>query len=301
MAKLSEKTTAPCIKLMYLGYSGEGKSSSLVPLSIPGYRGQEGYELRWLDFDGKAEEVVRAVLARMLKEKKISPEQYKVALTEKNDIVKCTEATGIVDAREGKKTVKKIGVSGPAMAWKNAVKALSGWERSWDDKKILVVDSFTYAVQAMVKYDQELNGRSNQTLMWQEFQGPQQLAESLMTLAGDLETNVIVCGHQDPLELYKDTGKLDDKGKPIEELVDTLMVPISIGRAGRMKLPARFTHLLLATSEGSGVATKRWIYTRSNKGVVTKTPYYGTCEDRYPIETGMVDYFKLRDTLAGEG
>lgn len=301
MPKLEMNSSAPLIKMMFLGYSGEGKSSSIVPLSIPDFRDSHGYELRWLDFDGKAEEVVRSNLARMHREKKISDEQYKVALTENNDIVKCTESTGVVSAREGKKTIKKIGVSGPAQAWPNAVKALGQWERSWDDKKILVIDSFTFAVQAMVKYDQELNGRANQTLKWQEFQGPQQMAETLMTLAGDIPCNVIVCGHQDPLELYKATDQKDDKGQQVEELVDTLMVPISIGRAGRMKLPARFNHLLLATSEGSGGATKRWIYTKSRKGVVTKTPFFGTCEDRYPIETGLVDYFAIREKLAGEG
>jgi hypothetical protein len=301
MSKLTLETKAPLIKMMFLGYSGEGKSSSLVPLSIPGFRDGPGYELRWLDFDGKAEEVVRSTLARLHREKKITDDQYKIALTENNDIVKCTEATGIVSAREGKKTIKKIGVSGPAQSWPNAVKALGAWERSWDDTKILIVDSFTFAVQAMVKYDQELNGRSNQTLKWQEFQGPQAMAETLMTLAGDLQTNVIVTGHQDPLELYKATDQKDDKGVQVEELVDTLMVPISIGRAGRMKLPARFNHLLLATSEGAGDATKRWIYTKSRKGVITKTPFFGTCEGRYPIETGLVDYFKIRDRLAGEG
>lgn len=300
MPKLSLTSPAALIKMMYLGYSGEGKSSSIVPLSIPGFRSAKGYQLRWLDFDGKAEEVIRAVLNRMLKEKKITQEQYTTALTENNDVVKCTEATGIVSARQGKKTIKKIGVSGSATAWPDAVKALGAWERSWDQDKILIVDSFTFAVQAMVKYDQELNGRANQTLGWQEFQGPQQMADTLMSLAGDLAGNVIIAGHQDPLELYKATDQKDDKGNRIDELVDTLMVPISIGKAGRMKLPARFNHLLLATSEGNGAATKRWIYTVCRKGVTTKTPFFGNCADRYPIETGMVDYFKIRDVLAGK-
>jgi len=301
MPKLNLSSPAPFIKLMYLGYSGEGKSSSLVPLSIPGFRSAKGYELRWLDFDGKAEEVVRATLARLLREKKIDQKQHDTALTENNDIVKCTESTGIVSVKAPKKTVKAIGISGPAVAWPAAVKALGTWERSWDDTKILICDSFTFAVQAMVRYDQELNGRANTQLRWQEFSGPQQMAETFMNLAGDLQTNVIVCGHQDPLELYKATDQKDDKGQQVEELVDTLMMPISIGKAGRMKLPARFNHLLLATSEGSGTATKRWIYTRSHKGVVTKTPFFGTCQDRYPIETGLVDYFKIREALGGEG
>jgi hypothetical protein len=115
-----------------------------------------------------------------------------------------------------------------------------------------------------------------------------------MVTMADLQTHSIVCAHQDPLEIYKSTDKLDKNGDPEQDLVDTLMVPISIGKAGRMKLPARFNHALLATSEGKGGGTRRWIYTEPRVGVVTKTPFFGRCEPRYPIESGMVDYFKLR-------
>ena len=293
MPKLTAEPTQAFIKMLFMGYSGEGKSSALVPLSIPGYRDNPGYELRWLDFDGKAEEVVRSTLARMLHTKKITKEQHDVALYENNDIAACVEPSSIISARENGKTVKKLGITS-AKAWQTAVKAVEKWEGSLGDNTILITDSFTYAARSIVNFSQSMNNKLNQSLNWNDYQVPQQLAETLMVTMADLPTHSIVCAHQDPLEIYKATDKVDDKGNPEQELVDTLMVPISIGKAGRMKLPARFNHALLATSEGKGGATKRWIYTEPRVGVVTKTPFFGRCEPRYPIESGMVDYFKLR-------
>lgn len=293
--KLSPTAKPSLIKILYLGYSGEGKSTSLVPLGIPGYLDNPGYELRILDFDGKAEEVIRSTLARLVKEKVISQEQHDKALTENYDVCPCLEPTGIVSAREGKRTIKKLGVEGTATAWNTAIRQLEKWNSSFSDRTILVVDSFTYAVRAITNFCQELNGKLNQNLEWRDYQAPQQMAENLMVVCADLPTHSIVCGHADPLELYKSTDQIDDKtGAPVEELVDCLMVPISIGKSGRMKLPARMNHLLVASSDGKGATTRRYIYTEPRVGVVTKTPFYGRCEPRYPIDKGMVEYFKLR-------
>jgi hypothetical protein len=291
MPKLTTTSSSPLIKMLLMGYSGEGKSTALVGLGIPGYLDNPGYELRILDFDGKAEEVIRATLARYLKANLINKAQHDKALTENYDICPCIEQTGIVSLREGKRTVKNIGVTGIASAWSTAVKQIEKWSPSFSDKTILVVDSFTYAVRAITNFTQELNGRLNQSLEWRDYSQPQQLAESLMIMCADMSTHVIVCAHQDPLELYKSTGKLDDKGQPVEDLIDTLMVPISVGKSGRMKLPARMNHLLITSSEGKDAATKRYIYTEPRVGVVTKSPFYGLCESRYPIDTGLVKYF----------
>lgn len=292
--KLTPTSKSVLIKLLYLGYSGEGKSTSLVPLGIPGYLDNPGYELRILDFDGKAEEVIRSTLARFLKEKVITQAQHDKALVENYDVCPCLEPTGIVSAREGKRTIKKLGVEGTATAWNTAIRQLEKWGPSFSDKTILVIDSFTYAVRAITNFSQELNGKLNQTLEWRDYQTPQQTAETLMVLCADLSTHAIVCAHQDPLEMYKATDQVDDKtGAPVQDLVDTLMVPISVGKSGRMKLPARFNHLLVASSDGKGAGTRRYIYTEPRVGVVTKTPFYGRCEARYPLDKGMVDYFKL--------
>lgn len=293
MAKLSAQGKTPLIKMLYLGYSGEGKSTSLVPLGIPGYLDNPGYELRVLDFDSKFEEVVRSTLARMLKDGSINKEQHDTALTSNYDIAVCSESSGIVSSREGKKTVKKLGVDGTATAWNAAIKQLEKWAPSFSDRTILVVDSFTHAVRAITNFSMELNGKLNQSLEWRDYMGPQQLAENLMYCCADFPSHVIVTGHADPLEILKPTTQLNDKNEPIDELIDVIMAPISVGKAGRVKLPSKMNHLLVASSEGKGGAVRRYVYTEPRVGVVTKTPFYGICESRYPLEKAMVLYFKV--------
>lgn len=298
MPKLSRETAPPLIKMLFMGLSGEGKSSALIPLSIPDYRGNPGYELRVLDFDSKFEEVARATLARMLKNKEITQEQHDTALYSNIDVQVCTETTGVVSGREGKRTVKKLGVEGTATAWNTAVKQLEKWSPSFGPTTILIVDSFTHAVRAITNFSQELNGKLNQALEWRDYQGPQHLAETLMYTAADLPTHSIVTAHQDPLEIIKPTTDIDEKGNPIEETVDVIMAPVSVGRAGRVKLPSKMNHLLVASSEGKGATVRRYIYTSPRVGVTTKTPFWGLCEERYLLDRGMVEYFKLGNTTA---
>lgn len=278
--------------MLYLGLSGQGKSTSLVPLGIPDYLGSPSYELRVLDFDAKFEEIVRSTLARLLKNKTITQAQHDTALTTNYDICVCAENKGIISAREGKRTIKTIGVE-TANAWATAVKQLEKWNSSWSDRTILVVDSFTHATKSITNFYQELNGKLNQTLEWRDFQGPQQLAESLMYLAADLPTHSIVTAHQDPLVIEKPTTAIDEKGNPITDVVDVIMAPKSIGKAGRVSLPSKMNHLLVAASEGKGGAEKRYIFTVPKVGVTTKTPYYGLCEERYDLDKGLVQYFSL--------
>jgi hypothetical protein len=295
MAKLELKpANAPLIKMLLMGLSGEGKSTALIPLTIPDYKGNPGYELRVLDFDSKFEEVARATLGRMLKTGAINQAQHDKALTENLDIAICSEQVGVVSAREGKKTIKKLGIDGTATAWTAAVRQIEKWSPSFSDRTIFVVDSFTHAVRAISNFTQELNGKLNQTLEWRDFMGPQSIAETLMYMAADLPTHSIITAHQDPLEIMKPTTQTDDKGQPIDEIVDVIMAPISIGRAGRVKLPSKMNHLLVASSEGKGSAVKRYIYTEPRVGVTTKSPFWGVAETRYPIDTALVSYFQLR-------
>lgn len=289
--KLTLEAKSSLIKMLYLGLSGQGKSTSLVPLGIPDYLGNPGYELRVLDFDSKFEEVVRATLARLLKTKVITQEQHDYALTHNYDICPCVENKGIISVREGKRTIKTLGVE-TATAWSTAVKQLEKWS-NWSDKTILIVDSFTHATKAITNFVQDLNGKLNQTLEWRDYQGPQQLAESLMYMAADLPTHAIVTAHQDPLVIEKPTTQVDDKGNPITDVVDVIMAPISIGKAGRVSLPSKMNHLLVAASEGKGGAERRYIFTTPKVGVTTKTPYYGLCEERYDLDKGLVQYFAL--------
>jgi hypothetical protein len=279
--------------MLFMGQSGSGKSTSCVPLGISGYLNNPGYELRVLDFDGKFEEVVRSTLARLLKEGVITKEQHDTSLIENYDICLCTEEQSVVSAREGKRTVKKLGIN-TATAWNTAVRQLEKWSPTFSDKTILIVDSFTHAVRAITNFCQELNSKLNQSLEWRDYSAPQHLAESLMFAASDFPCHTIITGHADPVEVNKPTTQVNDKGEVVDELVDVVMCPISVGKSGRVKLPTKMNHLLVAASEGKGTVSRRYVFTEPRVGVMTKTPYYGMCESKYPIDTALVEYFKLR-------
>jgi len=295
-------TTHPLIKAFYLGTQGQGKSGSTVPLAISGPirglpRPGEGFELRVLDFDGKYEEIARAVLHTMYapeppKKPLISKAQHDEALN-RIDLCVCREKTGIIKTTVQRKMASKIGIKGASSAWTTAVNQLDKWMNSFTPNHILIIDSLTHAAKVAANYSQELHGRFNQELTWKEFQEPQQLVANLMTFAADCPAHTIVCGHQTTHELYRKTTELDDEGKPIEELVDTFIVPVSVGKAGSLELPSQFNHCLVAAEEGKGRSISRYLHARPIKGVMTKSPFFNA-KARYPIETGWVEYFALR-------
>ena len=96
--KLTTESTPQLIKMFLLGYSGTGKSWSYVSLGVPDIiPGWKPLELRVLDFDGKAEEVIRSALAQMVQSKLITQTQHDSALNN-YDVVVCREHTAIVNA-----------------------------------------------------------------------------------------------------------------------------------------------------------------------------------------------------------
>lgn len=298
MAKLTlVPTSHPLIRSFILGNSGAGKSTSLVSLGVDNIlKDTPGYQLLWLDFDGKAEETVRSQLGRMVKDRIITLEQAEHALTNNYDIVRCRENTGIVSGIINGRQVEKIGVKGVPTAWTTAQKQLKKWQSTYSDRTILIYDSLTYAAQAAVNFSQDVNGMLNQELNWKQYSGPQQLITKLLTFGADVKSHLIILSHQDVIEITKNTGKVDNKGNEIEELLDVVVAPMSVGRAGRVQLPAQVNHLLVASSEGAGKTSKRYIYTVPTKGIDTKSPFYNA-RDSYEITKGMTEYFKLRESL----
>ena len=286
------------IKMFLLGISGTGKTWAYAYLGIPDIiPGWKPLKLRIFDFDGKdkAKEVIEAVLNLLLHKKEITKDQYLAAFAN-YDICNCLERNlSVVTVREGNKTVKRYGFKGGlTTAWKDSVAQMDIWDREgWDASHVLVTDSFKFAVDALANAKKELLGVANKPLVWQQYNDVQsEIADFLRRLA-PMDSHIIITAHQDPLEIYRDTGRKDEEGKPIQELIESLVLPISIGKSGRVQLPAGFNHMLLCREEGSGSNTRRVISTVPAGGVITKTPFYGRCKSTYSIDKGLVEYFKL--------
>lgn len=297
MAKLTATPTAlPLIKMIYLGYSGMGKSTSLVALGVPGIvKDFPGFELRVLDADGKFEEVVRANLAAWRDQNKISETQYSEAF-DHFDLIRVREDTGLTAVGYGgKDTPKGIGSVGQPTAWRKATDQLAQWQSSWSDKHVLIIDSLTHISKVISAWSQAMNNRTNKPLAWRDYMVPQQKVTDLLTLAADLPAHTIITGHQAPLEIRQKTGEIvtkdDGTKEELDELVESAMAPITIGRAIRIQVPTEFNHQLVAAQTLSG---ERRIFTKAEDGVVTKTPFWARAKESYPIGTGLAEYFLLR-------
>ena len=292
MPKLTlEPKITPLIKLILLGNSGSGKSTALVALGVKDIvKGFPGYELRWLDHDGKAEEIIRSQLYRLVKASVITRAQAEYALTNNYDVCVCREKTGIVGAGFGGD--QKIGVVGTPVAWTNGIKQIKKWHSTFSPETILIDDSLTYAAHAAVNFCQNANGQLNEPLSWRDYSCPQQLINRLMTLMADVPCPAILTGHYDAIEVTKRTGKKDNKGNEIEELLDVVVAPIAVGKSGRIQLPAQLNHLLVCATSGEGESAQRLIHTAPTKGIETKTPFFAA-KKTYPITKGLAEYFML--------
>ena len=302
--KLSEETEFKQLQtqMILLGISGMGKSSAVIPLAIPEIvKGWPGLEIRALDFDGKLKEVALTQLRTRLNRTRanrvgltpISKEQYEAAL-ENIDIEVCREKTKIIQ----KDTGKELGVES-ASAWKKAVRALERWLSSMDETKLLFVDSWTHmATQAVPTFTQAANNKLNVRLTWEDYLPAQQILGDALRTFADLGCHCIISAHQAPLDIYKKTGEVEIKNgrrKEIEEIVDSMIIPLSLGKAGRVQVPAQLNHMLVVTDNSNGV---RQIYTKPSRGVATKSPFFALAKATYGLDTGLVEYWQLGATSA---
>lgn len=302
--KLSDVKDKTYIKAILLGISGQGKSGSTVPLAIPGVvPGFPGYSLRVIDMDNKYAELALSILATMLDAKTISQDQYDTAIAN-IDVVGCPEPMGVIDAPQGKvegysfaagPAVKKqvIGVKGKSRAYFTAMEALRNWDSSFEPNHILILDSLTYMAQAVVNAALELMGKLNASLKWQDYPDPQAKLMSVLSYFAEKPCHSLILAHQTTHEIYRKTGRVDSDGVPEEELIASNVVPVSIGKAKSVEVPARFNHLLAYVTEGVGKSATRYISTKPHSGIITKTPFFGRAKDRYTLDKGLAEYFNL--------
>ncbi len=276
-----EHSTEIYKKIILMGDSGTGKTGSLVSLALA------GYNIKVIDFDCQAEEVVRGVLKELHHAKKnpISLEAHNKALSQ-FDIAKFSDKITIVGTK-----IKVVA----ALAWVAAMKQLNAWVRGGiDEKTVLVIDSLTFAAKAATYNYLSLSNllAKQDGPEWTDYNSIQEAIAGLLALlySPTISCNVIVNAHIDLVELRADFGKKDNKGKPVLEVVDTKALPKSIGKALASSIPAYFNTALVCKSFGPEQARKRFIYTCPVGLADTKTPYLGL-PDKLPIESGMATFF----------
>jgi hypothetical protein len=299
MASLREASRSS-IKLIFMSTSGGGKTSSIIPLSVPEVvKGWPGKKVFVLNFDGQGKfaELAKMQLDDRLARRPgltaISKEQYETAL-DNIDFVDCGDPKKITRDSSGfhAHTVS-------ADAWPLAKKTLDKWWPQLTKDSILVLDSFTHFAYSVANYTQAMANRLNKTAEgFKDYAPAQQEIRAGLNALVSAPCDLIVTAHQDSYEIKKqsETPERDpETGEMVfkEQIVDVLMLPKSFGQSGRTDIPSTFNHLLFM---GTNKNQQREIFLTPGRGILPKTPFFARAKKTYGIDTGLVEYFLLGES-----
>ena len=262
MPSAADHKSSKYVKLLYIGDSGTGKTTSLSSLV------EAGYHLRVLDFDNLLDPLVHMV-------RKKTPEKLgAIEYMSFRDKMSTTPNGPIVD--------------GVPTAFIGSMKAIDKWEdnstpAAWGDKHILVIDSLTTMARASYWWAKGLLGAATfaegvpiRGVRPEQFYHTAQ--QALMNTvayvtAESFNANVIVIAHIKYLERDGQT-----KG-----------FPVAVGQAISPEIPSYFPSVALATKRG----TTRTIQTRSTNMIDLKNPRSFDMADAYDMEDGLATFFKV--------
>jgi hypothetical protein len=262
MPKASDHKSANLTKLLYIGDSGTGKTTSMASLV------KAGYKLRILDFDNLLDSLISMV-------KRSCPERLdNIEYMIFRDKMAATPNGPVV--------------AGQPAAYINAMKAIDRWEdgtvpSSWGPEYVFVIDSFTTMARASYWWAKGLQGASAFAEgMPMKGVRPEQFyhtaQQALMNTvayitAESFNTNVLVVAHI----------------KYIERDGVTKGFPVAVGNAISPEIPTYFPSVALATKT-SGAEPRRMIRTRSTNMIDLKNPR--------SFDKGMAAEFDMEDGLA---
>ena len=265
MPSLSQHHSNNLVKLLLLGDSKAGKTSSLA--SLVG----AGYKLFVLDFDN----LLDVLAARIL-------ESYP-------DKLGNVEYRSMRDKLKG--TDKGVVIDGSPVAWTNSLKMLNNWKYTdeetgevidygkpaeWGSECILVVDSLSRWSDAAMDFHEVMNRNPDRRAIFYSAQKDVEAQIAGLT-SPHFQTNVIVICHGVLQERPDGTKKLFPKG---------------IGSALSPIIPTYFPNYLQLTRKGD----KRTFKTSSNNMIDLATAK--PVPDDLDASTGLAEFFAI---LRGAG
>lgn len=289
MAKLSDHQSSGTTKGMILGDSGSGKSGALVSLAMA------GYNLRVMDWDNGID-ILRNLL-RPLPTDGSAPIREKAAALDRINYVTLTDRMKVVGGK-----VQPI----TANAWMKGVNLLSDWKEdnlgpvtTWGSKDVLVCDSLTFAGKASLRYILSINGRLNAERPFQsDFGEAQTLIENFlgMLYSEDVKCNVLVLSHVRELgkvtTIQVTNAKGEDKAVQVEEPgTQKGYAETGTGRALSPIVGRYFNSVLMTEITGQGTSARRELVTVPTGNIGLKNSAPGLVKPRYPLATGLAEYF----------
>jgi len=261
MPRASEHISSSIQKLLYIGDSATGKTTSLFSLLTAGYK------LRIFDYDNLLNPLISMARGK-------APELLdNIEFMSFRDEYMTTAAGPIVPSPQ---------------AFTLGLKALDKWEdgsrpREWGDRTIVVLDSFTTMSRAAYFWAKMMQGAGTfaegvPTKGYrpeQSYHTAQQAIMNVVALltADNFRCNVIVIAH---LKYMERDGAV--KG-----------FPVAVGSAISPEIPTYFPAVALATKNGD----KRVIRTRSTNMIDLKDPrsFDRNLAEELPMDTGLATYF----------
>lgn len=258
MPSLANHQSNSFTKILLCGDSGSGKSGSLTSLVAA------GYSLRILDMDNGLDPLKSFVLKQ------------------------CPNKIGNIEYRTLRDDYK-TGARGPvvdkAKAFVETLKMLDNWKYTLDGVEtdlgdpaafgpdcIVVLDSLTFLSNAAFDWAQAMNPAAKDPRQW--YGAAQEAVENTLALltSASFRTNVIITAHVRYME--NDDGT--KKG-----------YPNSVGSALGPVIPSYFNNWAQCENKGG----KRSIVTGATSMIDLKNTRPFDMDARYPIETGLADYF----------
>lgn len=266
MTKISDHKSSGVIKMILIGDTGAGKTGALAALAAV------GYNVRILDLDNGVD-----VLNDLLTNPK---SQYPKGSADRVDVETFTDPMKNVN---GKLIPAKSSV------WQKSMSLLDKWDTetsklgnisTWTPNDVLAIDSLTMLGTGAMNFVLAMNGRIGQKPFQSDWYDGQLLVEGFLQKLYDegvncniiVNTHVLYIGPEDgPQRGYPSTG------------TGSKLAP----RVGRY-----FNTMLMAKSQGSGVALKRKLVTTTTPVIELKSTAPLKIKPEYPLETGLADYFK---------
>lgn len=277
MAKASEHPSLSLVKGLVLGDSGSGKTGSLASLL------KDGYKLRIYDFDNLLQVLINQALWDCPEKMdnlsyQTFTDNFKIPPVPVGMIEKAQRAMPFV--------------VGTPTAYVNALKQLDYWKDGdedlgkpgeWGPDSIVVIDTLTSMAMAAYRYAVAMDplGKDGRV----HYKTAQDLVMNCLALLASKQfnTNVLLLAHID----Y-------DK----DHLGMTKGFPRSIGAAINSVIAGNF-NCVLRVENNDGV--NRYIRTNASGIVDLKNPVAFRVQEKYPIETGMADFFAAVLNSKGNG
>lgn len=266
MPSLKHHHSESLVKLLLMGDSKSGKTSSLLSLV------KAGYKLRILDLDNLLD-----ILAKLVER-------------ECPDLADNVEYRTLRDKR--KATANGFDLAGPARAYIDALKMLDRWKYTddsgvdvdlgspaeWGPDSILVIDSLSRLCDAAYDWRESIapRGRSGEYDGRAVYGDSQDTIESVLAglTSPGFRTNVIVIAHIQYME--QPDGRI--KG-----------FPQGVGQKLSPKIPQYFPSCVYYNRKDD----VRTMFTVSTKLVDLSNPAPFALSDSYPADIGLAEFFRI--------